>query len=262
MYSVLLFRQKIIIIYAKGWKTVPEKKNYDKLVKGLQIAAAVFMLAMAAAIVYLMVKYHISVKNADRIAGMLTGGAFTVALLVVAFSVVKSFALIFPPAVIYAVTGIFFESYSVAVLVNLVATALSLVLPYYLGRFTGKGMMASLKKRFPKIAKLDAFAGENEFALVFVVKASGMLPCDLSSLLFGAMDMPFGKYFMAANLGMLPLNVLWTLLGNKGDLSDPLSFLYVLPILVFAVAAAFLMKRFSRKQEAKQQEKQTESAER
>ena len=238
-----------------------EKKNYDGLVKALQIAAVVFMLAMTAAIVYLMAKYHIGVKNADQIAGMLTGGAFTVALLVVAFSVVKSFALIFPPAVIYAVTGIFFESYSVAVLVSLIATALSLVLPYYLGRFTGKGMMETLKKRFPKIAKLDAFAGENEFALVFVVKASGLLPCDLTSVLFGAMDMPFGKYFLAANLGMLPLNLLWTLLGSKGDLSDPLSFLYVLPILVFAAAAAFVMKRYSDKHATNRKTETTEREE-
>lgn len=239
-----------------------EKKNYDKLVKGLQIAAGVFMLAMAAVIVYLMAKYHISVKNADQIAGMLTGGAFTVALIVIAFSVVKSFALIFPPAVIYAVSGIFFDNYFVAVLVNLIATALSLVLPYFLGRFTGRGMVESLKRRFPKIGKLDQFAGENEFALVFVVKASGMLPCDLSSLLFGAIDLPFPKYFLAANLGMLPLNILWTLLGNKGDLSNPLSFLYVLPILVFAVAAAFLMKRFSNKHETQTNDEQTEWTER
>ena len=84
-----------------------KKKNYDKLIKALQIAAGVFMLVMVAAIVFLMAKYHISVKNADRIAEMLTGGTFTVALLLIAFSVVKSFALVFPPAVIYAVSGIF-----------------------------------------------------------------------------------------------------------------------------------------------------------
>ena len=228
-----------------------EKKNYDKLIKALQIAAVAFMLVMVATIVFLMAKYHISVKNADQIAGMLTGGTFTVALILIAFSVVKSFALVFPPAVIYAVSGIFFENYFTAVLVNLIATVLSLVLPYFLGKFTGKSMVDSLKKRFPKIAKLDGFAGENEFAVVFVIKASGMLPCDLSSLIFGAMDMTFPKYFLAANLGMLPLNLLWTLLGNKGDLSNPLSFLYVLPILLFAVAAAFIMKRFPKKHETK-----------
>ena len=238
-----------------------KQKNYDRLVKGLQIASGAFMLVMAAAIVYLMAKYHISVKNADQIAGMLTGGAFTVALLIIAFSVVKSFALIFPPAVIYAVSGIFFDNYFIAVLVNLIATVLSLVLPYYLGRFTGKGMVDSLKRRFPKIGKLEQFAGENDFALVFVVKASGMLPCDLSSLLFGAVDLPFPRYFLAANLGMLPLNLLWTLLGNKGDLSNPLSFLYVLPILVFAVAAAFIMKRFSDKHATNRKTETTEREE-
>ena len=238
-----------------GERPADQKTYYDKLVKGLQIAATVFMLAMVGAIIYLMAKYHISVKNADQIAGMLSGGAVTVALLIIAFSVVKSFALIFPPAVIFAVSGIFFENYLTAVIVNLIATALSLVLPYFLGRFTGRGMADSLKNRFPKIRKLDAFAGENEFAVVFVIKASGMLPCDLSSLIFGAMDMKFGRYFLAANLGMLPLNLLWTLLGNKGDLSNPLSFLYVLPILLFAVAAAFIMKRFSKKHETQTEER-------
>ena len=229
------------------------QKNYDKLIRGLQIAAGVFMLAMAAAIVYLMAKYHISVKNADQIAGMLTGGTLAVAAVIIGFSVVKSFALIFPPAVIYAVSGIFFENLWTAILVNFIATVLSLVLPYFLGRLTGRGMLDSLKKRFPKIEKLDSFAGENEFAIVLIVKASGMLPSDLSSLIFGAMDMKFTTYFLAANIGMLPLNVLWTLLGNKGDLSNPLSYLYVLPILLFAVAAAFIMKKMSNKKKEGEQ---------
>ncbi|MCR5782589.1 MAG: VTT domain-containing protein [Clostridia bacterium] len=222
-------------------------KNYDKLIKLLQIAAGVIMVACVVTVVVLMKKYEISLKNADQIAGMLTGGTIAVAALITAFSVVKSFALIFPPAVIYAVSGIFFDKLWVAILVNFIATVLSLALPFFLGKLTGRGMLDSLKKRFPKIEKLDNFAGENEFAIVLIVKASGMLPSDLSSLIFGAMDMKFRTYFIAANIGMLPLNVLWTLLGNKGDLANPLSYLYVLPILLFAVAAAFIMKKMSSK---------------
>ena len=226
-------------------------KNYDKLIKILQIAAGVIMVACVVIVVVLMKKYDISLKNADRIAGMLTGGTLAVAAMIIGFSVVKSFALIFPPAVIYAVSGIFFENLWTAILVNFIATVLSLVLPFFLGKLTGRDMLDSLKKRFPKIEKLDNFAGENEFAIVLIVKASGMLPSDLSSLIFGAMDMKFRNYFIAANIGMLPLNVLWTLLGNKGDLANPLSYLYVLPILLFAVAAAFIMKKMSsKKQEA------------
>ena len=222
-----------------------ENKNYDKLVKILQISAGVIMVVCVAVVVFLMAKYDISLKNADKIAGMLTGGTVAVAAMIIGFSIVKSFALIFPPAVIFAVSGIFFENLWTAVLVNFIATVLSLILPYFLGKLTGKGMLDSLKNRFPKISKLDNFAGENEFAIVLVVKASGMLPSDLSSLIFGAMNMKFTNYFIAANIGMLPLNILWTLLGNKGDLTNPLSYLYVLPILLFAIAAAFIMKKMS-----------------
>lgn len=224
-----------------------ESRNYDRLIKALRIASTVIMAAMLALVIYLMVKYDISLKNADSIADRLTGGALTVALIIIGFSVVKSFALIFPPALIFAVSGIFFEKLWMAILVNFIATVLSLILPYYLGKLTGAGMLDSLKRRFPKIAKLDAFAGRNEFGIVLVVKASGMLPSDLSSLIFGAMGMSFPKYFIAANIGMLPLNVLWALLGNKGDLTDPFSYLYVLPILIFAVVAAVVMNKLSKK---------------
>ena len=238
-------------------ETVPTPKGnegkYAKLVKALQIASGVFMLAMVVLCVALMKKHNVSIKNAAQLKDYLQGSIPAVAGILIGFSVVKSFALVFPPAILFALSGVVFENYFLAVGVNIVATALSLALPYIMGRFTGRDMVRSLSARFPKIKKLDDFAGENDFIVVFVFKAGGFLPSDLSSLIFGALDIPFGKYFLAANLGMLPLNFLWTLLGNKGDLSNPLSFLYVLPILLFAVGAAVFMKKRGAKQ-AKQAE--------
>ncbi len=223
------------------------QKNYDKIIKVFQVAAAVFMVAMVAVMLVLMNKYNIKVSNAAEISTYITGGTFTVACIIIVFSVVKSFALVFPPALIFAVSGILFENYWVAVLVNFIATALSLFLPYFMGKFTGESMVNTLTKRFPKIKKLDDFAGSNEVAVVFVVKASGIVSCDISSLIFGAMNINFTKYIIASNLGMLPFNFLWTLLGHKGDLSNPLSLLYVLPIPVFAVVASLLVKKISAK---------------
>ena len=225
--------------------------RYGKLVKVLQIASFVFMLAMLVLCVVFLAKNHISVKTADQLTQYLTGGAFTVALILIGFSIVKSFALVFPPAVLFVLSGLVFDAFWKAVLVNAVATALSLILPYYLGRFTGKDMVDSLKKRFKAIKKLDDFAGENDFAVVLVFKAGGFLPSDLSSLLFGAMNIPFWSYFLASNLGMLVLNVLWTLVGFKGDLSNPLSFLYALPALVFAILAAVGMSVYKKKKAKK-----------
>ena len=99
-------------------------------------------------------------------------------------------------------------------------------------------MVSSLKGRFKAIKKLDDFTDENSFAVVLIFKAGGLMPSDLSSLIFGAMNIPFSKYFVAANLGMLVLNILWSLVGSKGDLSNPLSFLYALPALLCAIGAS------------------------
>lgn len=113
------------------------------------------------------------------------------------------------------------------------------------------------KGRFKAIKKLDEFAGKNSFALVFVFKASGLMPSDLSSLIFGAMNIPFDKYFVASNLGLLIINDLWTLLGTKGDLSNPLSYLYALPALVFAILASIIISK-RQKKEALSQTTETE----
>lgn len=233
-------------------------KKYGKLIKVLQIISCIFMFAMVVVCIVFMQKNNISVKNVDALTQYLTGGTLTIALILTAFSVVKSFALIFPPAVLFVLSGIVFDDLWTAVLVNFIATACSLILPYFLGRFMGAEMVESLKGRFKAIKKLDSFAGKNSFAVVFVFKAGGLMPSDLSSLIFGAMKIPFGKYFIASNLGMLVLNVLWSLLGAKGDLSNPFTFLYALPALLFAIAASVFMSKRQKKKQSVQQKTETE----
>ncbi len=237
-----------------------EVKNgdkYGKIVKLLQILSVVFMLFMVVACVVFLKKNNISVSNVDALTQYLTGGTLTIALIIIGFSVVKSFALIFPPAVLFVLSGIVFENMLTAVLVNAVATACSLILPYFLGRFMGMEMVNSLKKRFKAIKKLDDFTGANSFSVVLIFKAGGLMPSDLSSLIFGAMNIPFTKYFIASNMGLLVLNVLWTLLGAKGDLSNPFTFLYALPALLFAVLASVIMSK-RQKKKAKQVESEKE----
>ena len=223
------------------------KKNYEKLVKALQIASIVFIAAMVIAGIVLMKKYDISVKNAAAFKEMLSGSALTVALIIIAFNFVKSFALIITPSLVFVVSGMVFDSIWVAILVNMIAIATSITIPYYLGRFTGKGMADKLKNKYPKIKKVDEFADENSFMVVFLVKSTGLIPSDTSSMLFGAMGISFKSFFIATNLGEIPLNVLWALLGHKGNFSDPKTFLYVLPVIAFALLASFAMKLWTDK---------------
>lgn len=202
--------------------------------------------------VVLLKKYNVSLKNVDALATGISGGAAAIALGMIGFSVVKSFALVFPPAVLFALSGLLFGNLRQALLVNFVATALSLSLPYFMGRFTGKNMLETLSKRFKSVKKIDDFAAANDFAIVFIIKASGVMPSDLSSVIFGALGIPYKKYIIAANIGMLPLNIMWTLLGTYGDLSNPLSYLYVLPILIFAIVCSVGIKKYTNKKSAEE----------
>lgn len=224
-----------------------QTKNNDKLIKILQLCSVIFMLAMVAVMLVLMNKFDINIENAAHLSTYIKGGTFTVALIIIAFTVIKSFALVFPPAVIFAVSGLLFDNLWVAILVNFIGVALSVIMPYYLGRFTGKEMLDTLKAKFPKIKKLDDFAGKNEFMVVYVVKASGIVPSDLMNVVYGAMNINFMKYFIASNIGMLPFNILFTLLANKGDLSNPYSLLYIIPIPVFVVIMSIVVKKMTKK---------------
>lgn len=83
--------------------------------------------------------------------------------------------------------------------------------------------------------------------VVYVVKASGVVPSDLMSVIYGAMNVNFWKFFIASNLGMLPFNVLFSFLANKGDLSNPYSLLYIIPIPVFVVIMSVIVKKMTKK---------------
>lgn len=231
------------------------KNKNEKIIKILQGASAVFMAAMLITMVVLINKFNINLENAAQLSTYIKGGTLTVAIVIIAFTVIKSFALVFPPAVIFAVSGLLFENMWVAVLVNFIGVALSVILPYYLGKFTGKDMLDTLKERFPKIKKLDDFAGKNEFMVVYVVKASGVVPSDLMSVIYGAMNVNFFKFFLASNLGMLPFNILFTMLANKGDLSNPYSLLYIIPIPVFVVIMSIVVKKMTAKNKTKEEVK-------
>ncbi len=232
-----------------------EGKNYSKLVKTLQIAAGVFMLAMVVACVILIRKYDIKVTNIPRLAEMIQGGTLVLAAGIILFSVVKSFALVFPPAVVFAICGYLMPDYWIALAINIISVWLSLFAPYFLGRFTGAGIVDSMKTRFKAVKKLDDFKGANETTMTFAIKLSGIIPSDLSSLLFGAINVSFKNYIIGAGLGMVPLAIVYTAFGvalkNVGE-KPWVAVIPVAIIVVFVLIASLITKRVVAKTKAQQ----------
>ncbi len=227
-----------------------KKKDYGRLVKALQICTGVLILGLMVACIILTKKYNISLKNISAISEMLTGGPLTLALIIIGFSVLKSFALVFPPAVVFAVCGYIMPNYLSAVAVNVIAVFVSMSIPYLLGKFTGKSMVETLAKNFKAVKKIDDFTGENEIKMTFAVKLAGLLPGDMSSLLFGAMDISFKNFTIGANLGMLPLVLAYTFFGTTLRSADEKPWLVALPVvivIVFSCISAVIVKRTARR---------------
>lgn len=231
------------------------EKNYGKLVKALQIAAGIFMLAMVVVCIILVQKYDIKVSNIPELSRKITGGTATIAFGIILFSVVKSFALVFPPAVIFSICGYMMPNFWIALLVNIISVILSLSIPYFLGRFTGAGMVDTLKGKFKAIKKIDDFAGANEMQMTFAIKLSGIMPGDLSSLLFGAMGISFKNYTVGANLGNLPLVIVYTLFGITLKSVGEKPWVAAIPvavIIVFMLIASLIAKKLIEKTKAEQ----------
>ncbi len=215
-----------------------QKKDYGKLVKVLQIVTGVFMIAMVVLGVYLIHKYNIKMSNIQNLAAMLSGGALTVGLIIIGISIVKSFCLIFPPMEILSVCAYVMPNFWSALLVNVISIVLSLSLPYLLGRFTGAGMVDTLKKRFKAVKKIDDFAGTNEVKMTAVIKFSGIMPGDLSSLLFGALGISYKNYMIGATLGNLPLILVYTLFGTLLKDVDKNPWVVSIPVVVIILFLA------------------------
>lgn len=223
-----------------------QKKDYSKLVKALQIVTGVILVIFVGIGIYLIQKYNIKVSNIKNLSEMLTGGVLTVALIMIGVSVVKSFVLVFPPAVLLSITGYVMPNYFAALVVNLISVFLSLSIPYFLGRFTGAGMVDSLKKKFKAVRKIDDFVGTNEVKLTAIIKFAGIMPGDVSSLLFGAMNIKYKNYMIGGNLGNLPLVIVYTLFGTLLKSVGEQPWVVAIPvgvIIVFLLISALLTKR-------------------
>lgn len=125
----------------------------------------------------------------------------------------KSLSVIFPIAVLYLCAGLLFSPFW-AIVVNLAGLFVCLTLPFLLGRLYGRGLVEKLAARYPSVRRFDEIKSDNEYFLAYFVKVIGVIPCDVSSLLFGAMRLRYRRYIVGAMVGMLPFMAAATFLGR------------------------------------------------
>lgn len=133
----------------------------------------------------------------------------------------KSLSIMLPTMVLFAVTGRLFPL-PIALLVNAVGVSITMTLPYLIGRFSGGDLTEKLMVKYPKLAELRALRSQRGMFFAFIIRAVGILPCDVVSLYMGNTRLNYAEYLIGGLLGFVPDLLCATVVGMKiSDTSSP-----------------------------------------
>lgn len=160
---------------------------------------------------------------------------------------VKSLSLLCPVLLLFAVTGYLFPL-PVALAVNTVGVAITVTLPYLAGRLSGPDLTERLRSKYPRLEELRSLRRQNSLFFSFIVRAIGILPCDVMSLYMGNTRLPYPQYLAGAVLGFLPDLLCATVAGMKlSDISSPWFWLSIAVNLILCAAAFFFYRSYRRR---------------
>lgn len=165
---------------------------------------------------------------------------FLAAFILILFFALKSLTIIFPLTILYLVSGILFHPL-IAVLVSILGLAVTITIPYWIGRYSGNDVVEEICSKYPKAGQVAAYQRKNCFFACFITRMVGFLPGDIVSIYFGACKTVYPVYLLAGVCGSLLSILTTTLLGDH--LADPFSieFLSVLLLRILVSVGAVIL---------------------
>ena len=154
--------------------------------------------------------------------------------------------------ILYAASGLLFPL-PVAILVNIAGTAIMVSLPYFIAGKYGQPAIDAFIHRHPRVSALRDIQKKNDFFLVLFVRLTSLLPCDLVSMYFGAVKMPYPKYLLACILGMLPPAITFPVLGTNVTNSGSPAFLIAAGVELLFMLVSLIVSLVFRKGQKKKE---------
>lgn len=174
--------------------------------------------------------------------------------LLLAFAV-KSLSVMFPVMALFVAGGMLFPPVP-ALIVNTLGIAVTLTVPYWIGYLSGREMAEKLAAKYPKIQELRRFRRRNYFFFSYIVRAIGILPCDVLSLYMGSVSMPYLPYLAGGVLGFMPGLVCATVVGVKiTDTSSPWFWAAIGIELLISAASMIVYAVYCRRTKEKKEER-------
>ena len=162
----------------------------------------------------------------------------------IGFYALKSLTVVFPLVALYMAAGVLFPFWQ-AFLVNVLGLCVCATIPYCIGRFSGSGLIQWLNRKFPKIDKLNHLQINNTLFSAYLLRVVSILPGDVVSMYFGASRSRYLPYLAGSILGLSPIMVIQTLMGE--NLDDPFSLKFFLLLAAMVVVSLFSSRMFNRR---------------
>ena len=228
----------------KGKEIKGKNQRLHKQVKRIQIVALISF-AVALVAIFLMTKEHMTVES---LLSHTKGNSLAGTLMLLLLFGIKSLSIVIPLPSLYLASGMLYSPLK-ALAISYMGLAITLSIPYFLGRWAGGAGIDYILDRYPKMEKVIAMQKNNEFFSNFIVRFIGWFPCDILSFYFGACDTPYSTYLGASLLGCSIGVVTNTLLGDV--ILNPLSpqFAIMIAIKIAVSLAAFGIAYYLNKKE-------------
>ena len=169
------------------------------------------------------------------------------ALTMLSLFALKSISIVLYGGILYAVDGILFPL-PVAILLNLLGTAVMVTIPYLIGKKAGSSSVEHIVEKYPKADRLRDFRKQNDFVFVLIIRFIGFLPSDIVSLYMGAIGVNYPRYLLACLLGLLRSAITFPIMGMSiTDIHSPLFITALCVELVFMVTTILICRIYRKK---------------
>ncbi|MBP3448441.1 MAG: TVP38/TMEM64 family protein [Clostridia bacterium] len=196
----------------------------------LWIGLGVIVLPVLVVLLYTLTK-KITGLTPDDISVFTHGNIWFEMVIVLLIYAVKSVLFFIPIAFCYILTGNLFPPiYSI--LLNVVGVSLTLTLTFYIGKGLGRDFVEKIIRRSEKAKKFMENTDKSN-ATLFALRASGIFPVELISLVCGCTGYGYWSFLGLSLLAMVPTLIPFSVMGEA--LKDPLSKEFILPFLIALV---------------------------
>lgn len=195
--------------------------------KFLWIGLGVLVLPILIVLLYTLTK-KITGLTPDDIFSFTGGNVLLEIGIILLIYVVKSVLFFIPVAFVYILTGNLFPPlYSI--LLNILGISITLSLTFFLGRKLEKDFVEKIIRRSQKAKKFMENTDKSN-ATLFALRASGIFPVELISLVCGCTGYGYWSFLGLSLLAMVPTLIPFTIMGEA--LRNPLSKEFLLPFVI------------------------------